>query len=197
MDVNELVATIAREVLKQLRGESAGDCVTVLADRDCLLDAKLRECLGGDCEFFYFGDDLRDRKPGRFILPFLSCSDMADMASGKASGPCMSEVLRLLLHGTEVEVLEFEYRAHAETAPGPLYSLYESHEDTLAGFGLRAFRPKRPDTVRFRETLVTEAVVNEAGEQGASVLMVPVTAQVTPLAAEAAVNLNITIRKSL
>lgn len=197
MDVNELVRTIAQEVLKQLEGQEVKDCIMVLAGRDTLLADKLHERLGGENDIFFFGEDTHGRTVCRYILPFLSCNDMADLAVGRASGPYITEVLNLLLHGTEVETLEYGYKAYSETAPGPLYMLYESYMETLAGFGLKPFQPRRPDSVRFWETLVTEAVVCDAQQQGTSVLMVPVAAQITPLAAETAQNLRINIQKCL
>ncbi|WP_147820274.1 hypothetical protein [Salidesulfovibrio onnuriiensis] len=199
MDMNELARTIAEEVLRQLRRDRAeqhaGECALVLAERDCLLADKVHACLGDEYELFFFGEDMHDRTPCRYILPTLSCAALAELATGGASGSFSFAVLKLLLQGREVEVLEFEYKAYAETAPGPLYSMYESHAATVAGFGLKAFRPKQPDTVRFRDTLVTEAVVREAA--GASVLMVPAKALVTPQAYEVSKDLNLTIQKCL
>lgn len=200
MDMNELARTIAQEVLKQLKAEqetaqSGAECVHVLAERDCTLAETVREHLGDEYEFCYFGEDMHGRTPCRYLLPYVSCADMAALATGRASGPIFTEVLRLLLLGREVEVLEFEYKAYGGTAPGPLYSLYEAHEQTLAGFGLKGFKPKQPDTIRFRETLVTGDSVMQA--RGAKVLMVPAGALVTPQAMEEARTLNLTIQKCL
>lgn len=197
MDVNELVRTITREVLQQMHGQKKNDCIMVMAERSPLLAGQINEKLGCESELFFWGEDTQDQSVCRYILPFLPCGDMADLAAGRAGGPYMTEVLQLLLRGTEVEVMEFGHRAYSETAPGPLYALYESYVETLAGFGLKPFQPKRPDSVRHWQLLVTEKVVNEAGEQHASTLMVPVKAQITPLAAEAARNLNIQIQKCL
>jgi hypothetical protein len=197
MDVNELVRTIAAEVLKQMQGQVRKDCVMVLAERDSLSPDRLRECLGGDTDIFYHGEDTHGRSVCRYILPSLSCSDMADLAAGRANGPYITAVLDLLLHGTEVEVLEFGYRAYSETAPGPLYRLYESYMQTLAGFGLKPFQQKRPEFVRFWQTLVTEKVIIDAEQQGVPAVQVPVAAQITPLALETAKNLKINIQKCL
>jgi hypothetical protein len=197
MDVNELVRTIAAEVLKQIQGQEKKDCVVILADRDSFSTERLRESLGGEADIFYYGEDTHGRTACRYILPSLSCNDMADLATGRANGPCMNAVLDLLLHGTEVEVLEFGHRAYSETAPGPLYRLYESYMHTLAGFGLKSFQQKRPDFVRFWQTLVTEKVIIDAEQQGTSVVQVPVDAQITPLAFETARNLKVNIQKCL
>jgi len=193
VDMHEMVLAVAREVLRQLRGGSAEPLVLVLAQRDAALAARVLEFLGDAGELLFLGEDTGGRIPARNILPFLSCADMAVLAAGGAAGPALNETLRLLLSGAGVEVLEFEYRAYRETAPGPLYGLYASHEKTLAAFGLREFRRAEPGARRLREAVVTERAVAQAREQGASVLLVPETAKVTPLAADAAKALNINI----
>ena len=197
VDVNELVKSIAAEVLKQLQSEDRRECVLVLAERECSVADKVRQCVGDAYEYFFFGEETSCTEFSRYIVPSLCVCEMSDLAVGKAYGRVMTEVLRLMLMGKTVEVLEFGYQAYAQTAPGPLYALYEAHEKTLAGFGLKKFQPKAPDTVRFRETLVTEAVVNDVAGQGASTLLVLPSALVTPQAVEAAKNLNIYISKTL
>lgn len=197
VDVNELVQSIAAEVLKQLQGGENKDCVMVLAERDCTLAAKVQKKLGDDVELFFFGEDTVNRNVCRYIIPSLCVCEMSDLAIGKAQGAIMTEALRLLLLGKTIETFEFGHHAYSETAPGPLYSLYESYVEALAGFGLKKFQPKTPEVIRFREGLVTEKVVNDTAQQGALTLMVPAAAQVTPLAVEAAQNLNINIQKCL
>lgn len=197
MNAQELVRTIVEEVLKQLQGEPERECVMVMAAWDPRVAASVRDRLGKGVELIFWGEDSKGHTPRLHVLPNLSCTDMADLAAGRASTPLMSEILRLLLLGTGVDVLAFEYRDYSETAPGPLFAFYESCEKTLKGYGLREFKGKQPDTVRFRENLVTEEVIKETERQGASVLMVPAKAQVTPLATETAATLNITIQKCL
>ncbi|CCO23638.1 hypothetical protein [Maridesulfovibrio hydrothermalis] len=197
VDVNELVRSIASEVLKQLQGVEQKDCVMVLAERDCSTAAMVQQKLGDDVELVFFGEDTLNRNFCRYIIPSLCVCEMSDLAIGKAQGPIMTEVLRLLLLGKTIETFKFGHHAYSETAPGSLYSLYESYVETLAGFGLKKFQPEAPEVIRFREELVTEKVVNDIAQQGASTLMVPVAAQVTPLAVETAQNLNINIQKCL
>ncbi|MBI4806556.1 MAG: hypothetical protein HY795_15120 [Desulfovibrio sp.] len=193
MDVQELVRAIAKEVLKQIRKEADKACVMVLGTRDQALAAKVRECLGEETDVLFLGEEAEKRASVRYILPLLSCSAMADLACGKAIGPFLTEALRLLLTGTEVHVLDFEYKTYRETAPASLYGLYESYEKALASYGMKQFRRELPATVRHWENLVTEQTVIEAREAGATVLWVPVTAKVTPLAADAARSMNINI----
>ena len=197
MDLQELIRTVTREVLDQLRQASERPRVLVLAERDESLAARVRELLDEDVEVIFWGEEAGGRPPARYILPRLSCGDMADLAAGKAGGGLAAEVLRLLLAGTAVDVLAFEHREYLETAPRPLCALYESYENALASYGLKALARKRPAAVKAREALVTAAVVERAHSDGASSLLVPVGAKVTPLAAEIAGNLRITILKKL
>lgn len=197
MDMHTLAETIARELLARLRPEEARPWVMVLGAQDERTVAMVRESLreepesGADLRFS--GEDAGGRAPCRYILPRLSCVDMADLAAGRATGDTAAQALRLLLSGHAVEVLEFEYRVHAETAPAALYALYESHERTLVSFGLREFRRRPPEAIRLRQRVITAEDVAGAAKSGASALLVSPGAKITPLARESAANLNIRI----
>lgn len=196
--LNALVQTIAQEVLARLQERTAeGPCVQVLAEREARLETQVRERLGNgaDAVLCFQGEDTAGRRPCRHILPRLSCSDMADLAAGRAPDQPLAGVLALLLAGEEVEVLEFDYKAHAQTAPGPLFRLYEAYARTLETYGLRECPRPRPERIHFREDLVTAKDVTQAAHHGARVLEIPATARVTPLAAEAAASLRLTIQK--
>ncbi len=196
METAELVRIIVQEVLRRMRPAAAGGCVRVLAPRSEALAARvapLVEAWHGPVELVFDGEDPGGREVLRHILPELSCSDMADLAMGRASGPAAREALDLLLRGAAVEVLDFEYRRHAATAPGALYALYGGYERTLAGFGLREFRAKLPETVRRQDSLITARTVEEAGREDARTMQVSASAKITPLALEAADALGIRI----
>lgn len=195
MDMHELVGVIAREVMERIRKDNERPCVFVLAQRQESLVATLREKLDGEAELLFLGEDTNNRTLSRCILPLLSCCAMADLAIGRASDATTVEVLRLLLSGAKVEALAFEYQSYTGTAPDSLLGLYESYEKTLEGFGLIKFRPRRPDAIRCRSTLVTVKTVEQAHESGASTLVVPAGAIVTPLAVDAARDWNISILK--
>ena len=199
MDMAELVRTVVQEVLARTENFRAKACVRVLAPRDEALAERVGALIApfyeGGADILFLGEDAGGRMPERHILPVLSCSDMADLAVGRASSPCMEEVLGLLLRGVKVEILEFSYRAWADTAPGPLYELYAAHEKTLAGYGLRAFRPWVPEKAMVREKLITAAMVEKAGAEGRRTLVIPAAASVTPLASEKAEELHMRIMK--
>ena len=204
-DMTALAQTIAKQVLEALQTAKGTDkqaassrpCVLVIADRAASLCARVQELVAEDADVLFRGECTAGRTPVRHILPVLSCSDMADLAAGRAATPDMGDVLQLLLKGTEVETIEFGYKAYEQTAPDALYNLYASYEKQLAVFGLIEFRFKRPDTIRFREKLVTEKTVTSAQEAGASTLLVPLGANITPLATEVAKRLDLTILKRL
>lgn len=199
MDMAELVRTIVQEVIERTQADRGRPCVRVIAYRDEALAARVEALmapfLAAGADILFLGEESGGRDAVRYILPVLSCSDMAELAAGRASSPCTEEVLGLLLRGVPVEVLEFSYRAYAETAPGPLYELYETCEKTLAGYGLKEFRPARRESVRVREKLITAAVVEKASEDGHRRLIVPASASITPLAAETADALHMSIVK--
>lgn len=203
MDLQELIRTITLEVLARLQERPSRPCVLVLAERGESQAARVRELLPEilsaiqeeGVDLIFLGEDASGRTPIRCILPSLSCEDMADLAAGRACGPLAAEVLRLLLAGTKVEVLNFAYRAYAKTAPAALYALYQAHEKTLIGYGLTAFKPK-PASIEFTESLVTAAVIERAHKAGAEVVQVPAGAKITPLAMDTAKSLRITILTS-
>ena len=194
MDREALVREITRNVLERLRGEFGRTRVLILAERDASLAATVRERLGEDVEIVFFGE-ASDRAPDRCVLPRLCCSDMADLALGRASNPRLVEALRLLLSGGKVDVLELGHRDYADTAPASLFALYESYEKTRASYGLTELKPKRPDAVRLRETLVTEKDVLRAKKEGVATLLLLAEAKVTPLAVDAARDLKIVLEK--
>ena len=207
MDMHELVATIVRQVLEQLQKgaslpegaqASARPCIMVLSPRNENIAARLKENFGESVELCFFGENSAvNTSSVRYILPFLACGELAELAAGKASGTFTLEALRLLLSGKEVEVMEFEYKAYSQSAPAKLYSLYEGYEKTLASYGMVPFRPKMPEVFRFRDSLVTEKAVEAARENGAKSIMVPEAAIVTPLARDTARDLNIDIFERL
>ena len=200
MDIAELVHTVVLEVLERIDGRG-NTCVMVLATRDAALVERIAPLVvpffGEGTEILFPGEDCAGRTPQKYILPELSCSDMADLAAGRASSPLMEKTLARLLRGVEVEVLDFAYRTYAESAPGPLYDLYAAYEKKLASYGLREFRARRPDTARLRESLITAGMVEQAGTEGVRILVVPAAANVTPLAAETAESLHMSILKQL
>lgn len=197
MDIHALVRQIVEEVLQ--RAKSAGEkrCAMVLAERDPELARHVSGMLGEEWELLFSNEQNDGRTPERYLVPSLSCSDMADLAAGKGASSTLEEILRLLLCGTRVEALEFAYKSYSDTAPTALYGLYENYEKTLASYGLTEFRKPQPEAIRFREMLVTADSVSFAHKQGASSLLIPAQAKVTPLAEEAAKALNIRICKGL
>lgn len=197
MEIDDLVRTITANVLKQLHSTTTKDCCMVLCRRNPLVTDRIKQLTGNNVDICYFGEEHQNQTICRYVLPSLTCNSMADLSAGRAQGLYVKEVLSLLLQGTEVEVLDFDYKNFSQTASGPLYRLYESYQDTLQSFGLVAFREIKPEFFRYWKELVTEQVINETEQKGASTLVVSRTSTITPLALETAKTLNITIQKSL
>ncbi len=200
MDTEQIVQAVVKEVLRRLQPEAAGVCVQVLAERSEELRSRIASLVsplhGADVEIAFWGECCSGRVPAHIILPVLSCTGMADLANGRAGG-CryLKEVLRCLLSGEHVEVLEFEYRRYSGTAPDPLYKLYVSYEEKLKSYGLAAFQEKRPETVKVHDSLITSATVEQAHADGCRTLNIPLKAIVTPLAKEKAEALGVDIQR--
>lgn len=188
MDIEALVRTVVDEVL--LRLQPPRTRVLVLGPRDEAAARLAAERFGSDAGILFSGES--DGPCDRHVLPRLSCSDMADLAAGRAAGAVMTETLGLLLRGVPVQVLAFEWREHAATAPEALLRLYEGYERQLAAYGLTLFESP-PQSLRRRAAVVTEAAVREAAEAGAGILEIPSGSIVTPLAADTARALQLTI----
>ena len=196
-DTQALINTVVQRVLAQLgnavpkqAAAASGPLVEILAPAD----ARLSALVAARVRFEGAG------QPGDaqlYVLPELGCSDMADLALGRASSLALRKVLDLLLEGKEVRTLGFAYRAHAQTAPFALLKLYEGYEAALADFGLTELAAPAPDSTRLNQSLVTADHVTEAARTGAQTLRVPRRAVVTPLAQEAAANNHMTILKNL
>lgn len=197
MEIDDLVRTITANVIQQMQAKPTEKCCMVFSRRDSGLTERIQGLVGTDVGILYFGEELQSQTVGRYILPSLSCNNMANLAAGRAEGIYTKEVLSLLLQGTEVEVVDFDYKSFSETASGPLYRLYKTYQETLQSFGLVSFREKKAECFRFWKELVTEKTISETERRGASTLVVSRTSKVTPLAIETAKQLNITIQKSL
>jgi hypothetical protein len=201
MDMSELISAVVKEVLERMEVRKDRPCVLVLAKREAVLEEQVKPLVEPyypeGVDLVFFGEDLGGRTPVRYILPYLCCSSMADLALGRVSSRTLETVLSLLLKGISVEVLRFGYRDHADTAPGALYDLYVGYEKTLASYGLKEFKAKLPESIRVREKLITAAMVEKYGLEGYRAIVVPADATVTPLAAETADTLKVGIRKKL
>lgn len=186
MAIDDLVQTIVREVLKQLQETTNQQQVLILSRQDDGAVAPVLQHLEQHSNIVFWDPAIDISAPARTIIPFLTCSQMADLALGRATGPLLKKALDLLLVGKPVEVFEFEYLKFSETAPETLYRLYESYEEILYGFGLRRLDTEGGKIVRLKQRLVTERDVLKAHQQGVSVLRILSDAQLTPLAVDCA-----------
>ena len=200
MDTEELGRAVVKEVLRRLQPGPSGICVKVLAERSEDLQSRIQSLVSPlheeSVELAFWGECCSGRVPAHIILPELTCTGMADLANGRAGG-CryLKEVLRCLLAGERVEVLEYEYRRYAATAPDPLYKLYASYEEKLKGYGLVAFQEKRPEAKKVHDALITSSMVEEAHAEGCRILNIPEKTIVTPLARETAAALGVSIER--
>ncbi|MCP4115697.1 MAG: hypothetical protein GY737_09880 [Desulfobacteraceae bacterium] len=190
-----LVEQLVKKVLLELTATEPKTRIGILALREDTDLTALSGILPQGAELVCLDDGCSLEDADRLILPTLSCNAMADLAIGRASGKVMESVLAHLLAGRSVEVVTFEYQGYEKTAAHALYDLYESHEKTLSGFGIRRFEPKTEDTLVSRKRLITEKDVAEALAKGAKQIKAGAKAVVTPLGADFARNHNIDITK--
>ena len=197
--MQDIVAAVVGQVLEALGRPSpageAGPLAALLPPEDLRLAAAVRERLPQArvrCDPAGHGP-----RPDFYVIPELSCSEMVDLAQGRASCLALARVLDLLLAGNAVRTLGFAYRAHEATAPEARWRLYQGYEAALASYGLTELPPAAPEALLSRRELVAAAHVTEAVRQGARVLRVPRRAVVTPLAREAAAEQHLTILQNL
>ena len=195
VELNTLITAVVRAVLEQIDAKPA-PVALVLAPKDDTLARRVEQRLGKGMRVCFQQPSVGEQ-PALYILPELTCSDMADLAQGRGSSLAQREVLDLLLQGKQVRTLGFAYRAHAATAPDALLRLYEEYEARLAAFGLTELTEAAPEASRTRDCLITANHVAEAAATGARTLRAPQGAVVTPLAQDAAAERNMTILKDL
>ena len=121
VELNTLITAVVRAVLEQIEARPA-PVALVLAPKDDALAQRVEQRLGNGMRVC-FQRSSAGEQPALYILPELSCSDMADLAQGRGSSLALREVLELLLQGKQVRTLGFAYRAYAATAPDALLHL--------------------------------------------------------------------------
>jgi len=203
MDSDTLIKTIVERVLSELQEDvsapsSHKNHVMVLSTYSKLVEEQTLKCLNAnDVELHFLGGNHPVNQITRYVIPQLACGDMAELASGQAKGPMTEAVLRLLLEGTIVEVLDYEYKAYENTAAPGLYKLYMQHESTLSSFGLTSFKPDPEPITRCWHKLIAEKDVELAAQKGANEMHVTKDSVITPLAMEQAKLSLINIYKTL
>lgn len=189
----ELLDQILNAVLDRLGPKKAGCRVLVF---DGIREESLLEQFGPHLEIIR-----AEASPADFgavqhrILGTLTCSQMADLAQGKASDKATALALEAMLGGHLVEVLTFEYEAFRTTAPAELYQLYENYRQLLEKFGLRAFKKTACEEPLLEKKLITEKDVLIAAKRGVKEIWLPPKALVTPLAMDCARSRKITIHR--
>ncbi len=201
MDSDSLIKTIVERVLIKLQEESSGNNTTkvmVLSSYSKEVEQYTLKCINTtDVELHFWGDGHSHKGVARYIIPQLSCGDMADLASGQAKGPMTEAVLQLLLEGTAVEVLDYEYKTYEKTASPGLYKLYLQHERTLSSFGLTSFKSEPEPITRCWQKLIAERDVEQAAHDGVKEMHVTKDSVITPLAVDQAKLTHINIYKNL
>lgn len=205
-ELAQIVRTAVLDVLKSGRAAAASvqsdaaglPCIRVLDDRtsetESRVSSRLRNRYPGGCRMCFNGECLAGDSPELIVVPALCCASMAKLATGAPSGR-LAEIMKLLLEGREVWVLDYCYDEYAETAPAALYEMYAAYERKLASFGLRRLPEVKPASIRSQEKLITAKAVEEAYASGVRRLAVSSSAIITALAADAAARLGLELSK--
>lgn len=199
MDSDVLVQTIVERVLAQLQEEpdSKTTKVMVFSRYSQQIEEDILKCIHKDIELCFWDDIQPPILAERYIIPRLSCVEMADLASGRAKGAMIETILQLLLAGKTVEVIEFEYKLYEQSASPALYQLYQQHENALNSFGLVLLKPEPEPVVRFWQKLITEKDVQQAAMREVKEMHVTQDCVITPLAVDQAKLNQINIYKKL
>lgn len=208
MDEVRLVQLIVAEVLKRLeadgtaRGQGAparGQAVRVLAFRSlettARLEPLLKERFGADVRLVFNNEHDGETVFACRIVPWLSCTDLTDLALGTARTDEAGRVLAELFRGHALEVVSFEHLELEKTLPHKLFALYEGYRKTLEGYGVTSYRARVGGTTRVQASLVTAKEVEEAAREGIVRLWHGAHALVTPLARDMAEELGVTLVK--
>lgn len=195
MDLESLIRKLTREILETLHSREDGPAIMVFGKRKDSYTEPVLSLFRKHSRIFFLDDDWQEQAVDRYILPLMTLNQMGDLVNGMARGRVAGAVLATLLKGKTVEVAAYGHEAYLETAPEPLLRVYDAQKRTLAGFGVKPLAPAAGKVWQIRQRLVTEKVVQQAGNRRVETLKVPADACVTPLAAETAGEAGINILK--
>lgn len=139
MNYDEIVDVIVNEVYSKInnisnpRGQFKK--VAVVMKDENLTD--IRRILANEYEISVYGNE--DTEGDIVIIPALSLGSMANLANLVTDEPAEEFVIRMLMMGKEVYLLEngLEYRQYKNTAPKALYSKYLDFEKQLKINGIQ------------------------------------------------------------
>lgn len=190
----ELVEQIVEQVLGQLSETHGTQHVLILGSRNVGTD--IQQAIGDRANRrLYYSDEAGEvGQIDRYFLPRLELSDMADLALGKTNSPRAEEVLKLLLAGKTIEVLEYAYSAFESTAPPRLFQLYCDYAETLSGFGLRPMQQAQK-TNRLNSKVISEKDMEKCHADGITRIGITGKTLVTSLAEECAKKFGIEIQR--
>ena len=195
MELEELVSMLTKKIVEEMKHSDKNPNTLVLVKKRVFEKSSFADQLGSSRNLFYLDDDCRDLAFNEYILPQLSCSQMADLAMGKATGRTGGKVLELILKGKTVNVIEYEYKKYCRTAPEALLRHYESLEKQLNDFGIRKLKRKSAKSLRLRQKVLTQQDLTAAVQQAISQVEVAKDTCITPLAEEFASDHGIKIQR--
>ena len=190
----ELIATIVGEIVARLNISRQSQRILIIGARGeaAQLAAKLTE--EGDSQLFYSSEQTDLSDCHRYVLPRLELNDMVDLALGRATSHTAETVRELLLAGRQVEVADFAWFAHQESASEPLLGLYRQYQRTLESFGMVVMAQKT-QAERLAKKVISEQDLRQCRTRGLQYLEIPAGAIVTALGIDYAREHNIILKR--
>lgn len=141
MNYDEVVNLIVDEIYKKLNKDKTfkkqlKKTAIVMTENNI---NEIKRTLEGDYEILIYGKDLDLIEADLIIIPTLSLKAMANLATLVTDEVKEEFIVRMLMMGKEVYVLEngLEYRRYKNTAPKALYSKYLDFEQQIKLNGIQ------------------------------------------------------------
>lgn len=221
-ELEQLVNLVTQQVLSAMQGEEDCPCPATQGMSRALVIGGGAERIPQELRHNFLLLDTQDYEThqnvlryDRVIITALTFSQLADIALGRAGDPSSCAVIRALLEGIDVFMLEnsLPFRAYSGKGSTALYHLLEGYAQTLQIFGVKLYKhktvPELPEAkppkyqapavevplgtaVPNANRLVTEAAALAMVKQG-SPLRIPSSSILTPSARDVFSQAGITL----
>lgn len=134
--VNQVTKTVYQQLLENEKQKAIEEASLSAVIVSCLPKPKLEKRIPSNYRIQYYCEQTEEAD--LVILPSMSISMMANLASCICQTPEERYLLSMLLKGKRIVSLKdgMEYRSYKATSPVILYKMYEEFEMKLTGFGM-------------------------------------------------------------
>ena len=195
MELEKLVSQLVQKIIQEMKQPCDTKNTLVLVNTSHGMDSSLLAQLNQTRKLFFLEDDRKNVRFHDYLVPEMTCTQMVDIALGRASDFITQLILDRLLGGQTVTVVEYAYKKYLDTAPEALLRTYEGYERQLTDVGIRGFEYQDRQTLRLRQKVVTQQDLAAVVQQSRSLIQVAKDTQITPLAIEFARDQGIDIQR--